>query len=200
MNFLRRLVAFIYAVILLVVGAVLIGLAFDLISPDQIADAMDAEIYAPVTVRYVAGAIGILLALVGIAKPYRAGKKINKDRVITFQNPDGEVAVSLSAVEDYIRKVSRAIPGIRDIKPHVDVTKKGIEVVIAACLAAGANIPEITEMIQMEVRNRVQSMIGAEEKISIALHVTRIEGSGKGEPMPMPQEEDEPHIPFREMD
>jgi uncharacterized alkaline shock family protein YloU len=204
MNFFRRLFNLIYALLMISAGAVLILLALGVYTAADIGDMLAVTIYGDITVKAVVGAAGGIFVLIGLIAPYRMGKKLKKDRVISFSNPDGEVSVSLSAIEDYIKKIARTIHGIRDLKARVDVNKKGIDVVIAVSLTAGANIPEVTELIQMEVRSRVQSMIGVEERINVTMHINRIEGGKQpelpsAEPVPEPDEEQR-HVPFREIE
>ncbi|MBD3296920.1 MAG: alkaline shock response membrane anchor protein AmaP [Candidatus Omnitrophica bacterium] len=204
MNFFRRLFNLVYALLMILTGAVFILLALDLYTAADLGDMLAVTVYQDITVKTIVGAAGGVFILIGIFAPYRMGKKLKKDRVISFSNPDGEVSVSLSAIEDYIKKIARTIPGIRDLKARVDVTKKGIDVVIAVSLSAGANIPEVTELIQMEVRSRVQSMIGVEEKINVTMHINRIEGSKQPElpsAEPAPElDEEQRHVPFREIE
>ncbi|MBU1083854.1 MAG: alkaline shock response membrane anchor protein AmaP, partial [Candidatus Omnitrophica bacterium] len=143
--------------------------------------------------------LGALIILIGVSMPYRLEKKIRKGRAISFQNPDGEVTISLSAVEDYVHKIAKSITGIKDVKSRVNAGKKGINVVTDVSIAASANIPEVTERIQMEVKNKVQSMLGVEEGVNIRLNIKKIakgpktaEGLQK-EDVPAAQE----NVPYR---
>lgn len=204
MNFFRRLFNLIYALLMVLAGGIFILLSLEIYTAADIGDILSVTVYKDITVKTIVGAVGGVFVLIGMFAPYRMGKRLKKDRVISFSNPDGEVSVSLSAIEDYIRKIARTIHGIRDLKARVDVNKKGIDVVIAVSLSAGANIPEVTELIQMEVRSRVQSMIGVEEKINVTMHINRIEGSKQPELPPaesLPeQDEGQRHVPFREIE
>ena len=194
MRFLKRLGMLIYALLMLSVGALFVLTAFSCISSDlwgSFCDVIAGNLYYQVAMVVV----GAIFVIAGVMAPYRLGKKLKKDRVISFQNPDGEVSVSLSAIEEYIKKISKNIPGIKDIKSHVDVSKKGINIVMAVSLSAGSNIPEVTERIQMEVRNKVQGMLGVEERINIKMHISKIMRGAGEEPMPeeMPEA---PQVPF----
>ncbi|GAF78637.1 unnamed protein product, partial [marine sediment metagenome] len=62
--------------------------------------------------------------------------------MMTFQNPDGEVTVSIPAIEDYVRKIANDMHDVKDVRAHVSVSKRGINVVTAVSINAGANIPD----------------------------------------------------------
>lgn len=194
MNFFKRIGAFILALVMLAAGALFFAIAFNLISSDIIVELL-SNLGQDMRYQIALGLIGAFFMLIGVIYPYRVGKRLKKDRVISFQNPDGEVTVSLSAIEEYIRKIAKGIPGIKDVRSHVDISKKGIDIVTAVSLTAGSNIPEVTERIQMEVRSKVQGMLGVEEKINIKMHISKIM-RGVGEDLPTEDVAEEAHVPF----
>jgi len=195
MNILKRLGVLVYAGILVCAGALLGLIALKVVTPELCVEGINA-VTANIRFQAAAGCVGALLVLTGATAPFRLEKKLKKTRIVAFQNPDGEVTVSLSAVEEYIRKIAKRIPAIKEIKSRVDIGKKGIDVSIGISISAGANIPEITERIQMEVKNRVHGMLGIEEKVNIRTHISKITGSARDEAAaPAGSSEDAP-IPF----
>ena len=126
---------------------------------------------------------------------------MKKGRIITFQNPDGEVTVAISAIEDYIRKIADDMPDVKDVRSHVNMNKKGINVTSAVSIHAGANIPEVMEGIQVAVKNNVQGMLGIEEPINITMHISKIIGTPPADAYvpeeEAPQEEEPQQVPFR---
>ena len=130
--------------------------------------------------------------------PYRVGKKLNKNKTVSFQNPDGEVTVSLSAIEEYVKKIAKSINGIKDVKSDVNIKKKGININTEVSILSGVNIPEVTERIQMEVKNRVQSMLGVDENVNITMHVKKISKGVGEESNERETRNDDVRVPFRE--
>lgn len=198
MNFFRRLSVVIYMLLMLGVGIFLLLLSINALSPEQWAELLSVT-SETVSYRVTVAVIGGIFVILGIFAPYRVEKRIKKNRTIAFQNPDGEVTVSLSAIEEYIRKIAKGISGIKDVSSRVDISKRGIDIVTGVTISAAANIPEVTERIQKEVKNKVQGMLGVEEQINMKMHVKRIirgvrEAEGAGEEMAGAE-----HIPFREM-
>ncbi|MBD3425984.1 MAG: alkaline shock response membrane anchor protein AmaP [Candidatus Omnitrophica bacterium] len=198
MNFFRRIGMLVFMVMMFCVGAVLITVSLNIVTPEQWSD-MVAAVNDDITVRASVAAVGALFLLIGLVAPYRQSKSMKRSRVLSFQNPDGEVTVSLNAIEEYIHKVAKSIPGIKDVRSKVDISKKGIEIITDVTLSAGSNIPQVTEAIQMEVRDKVQGMLGIEEKVNVKMHIKKVmTKSGYPEDVAPSDAQEEAHIPFRE--
>lgn len=101
--------------------------------------------------------------------------KIQRQKTIAFDNPDGRVTVSLSAIEDFIRKVAGEISPVKDLRADVVAGKGRILVRARVTLWSEAQIPQVTERIQSLVKTRVQEMLsGIEEPILVRVHVAKI--------------------------
>ncbi|MDP8259259.1 MAG: alkaline shock response membrane anchor protein AmaP [Candidatus Aadella gelida] len=188
MNFFRRLVVFLYMLLMVSLGGFLVLASLNLLSPEKCAEIMNMIVAD--TGYQIAGAVaGIVIILIGIIAPYRLAKRLKRSRFISFQNPDGEVTISLSAVEDYIQKIAKSIGGIKDVKSSVRSGKKGINVTTDVTISASASIPEVTEQIQMEVKNKVQSMLGIEEGVNISMNIKKIIKGAQVEGIPVDGEE-----------
>ncbi|MFH1846710.1 MAG: alkaline shock response membrane anchor protein AmaP [Candidatus Omnitrophota bacterium] len=199
MNFFKRLSAVFYMAVMVGTGALFLAVALNLIVPEFWLEIINS-ISANFSYQAAAAVIGFLFVILGIVYPYRMEKRIKKNRIVAFQNPDGEVTVSLSAIEDYVRKIAKNILGIKDLRSRVDINKRGINIITDVSMFSGANIPEVTEKIQMEVRNKVQSMLGIEKKINIKMHIRKIES--KTEPSSGAMNEEMTgamNVPYREI-
>ena len=58
----------------------------------------------------------------------------------------------------------------------------------------------ITDEVATQVRSKVQSMLGVEEKINIKMHIKKIMRDGQIGETGAPETDEEPHIPFREIE
>lgn len=196
MGFLKRIGVILYMILMLGAGTVFFLIALDVFPVEQWTETINI-IHEMVNYKITLGAVGGIFMILGVVAPFRVSKNLKSARAITFQNPDGEVTVSISAIEDYIHKVAKNIPDITNIRPRVSYGRRGINIVSDVGITAGSNIPEVIKIIQMEVKKKVQTMLGVEETINITVHVSKITGS-----MPVteaePYEETGPaHIPFR---
>ena len=96
------------------------------------------------------------------------------ERTIAFENPTGGVTVSLTALEDLIKRLIVQMPEVKEIRPHMIATRKGLEVDIKLVLRHEVNIPELTSRFQELVRRKIEEAVGMEGKITIRVHVTKI--------------------------
>jgi uncharacterized alkaline shock family protein YloU len=97
-----------------------------------------------------------------------------KERTIAFDNPSGPVSVSLNAMEDLIRRIVVRVPEIKEIRPTIVATKKGLDIENRLILRSDVNIPETTARLQELIRSKVQDVIGIDGKINIRIHVIKI--------------------------
>ncbi|MFH1305252.1 MAG: alkaline shock response membrane anchor protein AmaP [Candidatus Omnitrophota bacterium] len=196
MVFLKRLGTLVYVFLMVVTGAVMTLISIRMFTLDQWTIAMET-VNGTFAIRAALGAVGGIFVFLGVIAPFRLERNIKKNRVLAFQNPDGEVTVSLSAIEEYIRRIAKDIVGIRDIRPHVWMSRKGVDIRTDVSLTAGANIPEITEKIQREVKGKIHGMLGVEENVNIRMHVRKITKGFKVKPSSVVPDEEE-MIPYRE--
>ena len=124
-----------------------------------------------------------------------------KERTIAFDNPSGRVSVSLTALEDMVRRVILRSADIKEVRTGIIATKKGLEVDIRLILKSDVNIPEMTAHLQETVKGKIQDAIGIEEAVIVRIHVVKISTDefklkkNKGEP---PEERPAtPSLPFQ---
>lgn len=195
MRFLKKLFMICYMILMLGAGIALLLISLKIFPVEQWTEILinvRESLYSQVAI----GIAGGVVLLTGLVVPYRIAKKMKRSRMITFQNPDGEVTVSISAIEDYIHRITEDIPEISNVRSKVSFNRKGINIVSSVTIKAGANIPEITERIQMQVKNKVHSMLGGEEKINMTLYINKILGIPTAE-APLPEDTGPAQVPFR---
>jgi uncharacterized alkaline shock family protein YloU len=199
MLFLKKLAGFLYFIVMAFSGAVFLFAAVDIFPESLLTDTL-GNIHSCIGARVALGVVGAVIILTGLKVLIKSRKYKGGEKLITFQNPDGEVTVSVSAIESYVRRVARDLPGIADVKASAKVWKKGISIASFVAVSAGTNIPEITENIQMTVKSKVQEMLGVEERITVTMNITKILKENE-----IPGREEDENVktsspPFREMD
>ena len=120
------------------------------------------------------GITGVLLVFISIMVIQITMGKIRRQKTIAFENPDGQVTISLTAIEDFIKRALKQLPEVKDLRPYVKAGKKGITIINRVTLFSDIHIPETTEKIQGIIKSRVQDMLGVEEPINIRVHVVKI--------------------------
>jgi uncharacterized alkaline shock family protein YloU len=173
MRFLEGLTLFFYTLVFFVVAALFIIVAMNIIPQEAVFDGISA-IYASNNTRLILGIAGALLLFISIMVVQLTMGKIQREKTIAFENPDGQVTISLTAIEDFIKRALKQLPEVKELRPSVKAGKKGIKIINRVTLFSDINIPETTEKIQNIVKNRVQDMLGVEEPIDIRVHVVKI--------------------------
>ena len=162
-----------YAVMIIVIGLALIVFALNLLLP---ADINNLLIFAQSShnSRVIIGLSGLLLILISFSFAQIILGKFQREKTIAFATSSGQVTISLSAVEDLIRRLAGIIPEVKELRPNVVANKKGIVVEIRVVLRSEANIPELTSRLQDLTKSKIQEVLGVDEQIIIRIHVAKI--------------------------
>ena len=173
MRFISGLTLFFYTLVFLFIGGLFVVVSLNLIPQDIITETLNT-VYATTNIRLILGITGILLIFISLMVAQIAMGKLQREKTIAFENPDGQVTISLTAIEDFIKRALKQLPEVKELKPNVRAGKKGISIINRVTLFSDINIPETTEKIQNIVKTRVQDMLGVEEPINIRVHVVKI--------------------------
>ncbi len=173
MRIISGLTLFFYTLVFLLIGGLFIVISLNLIPQESITDTLNM-IYTTTNIRLILGTTGILLIFISIMVVQITMGKIHREKTIAFENPDGQVTISLTAIEDFIKRALKQLPEVKELRPNVKASKKGITITNRVVLFSDIHIPEITEKIQNIVKTRVQDMLGVEEPIHIRVHVVKI--------------------------
>lgn len=164
---------FFYTIVFLTISCALIALSLNIISLDEVTRAME-YFYTAMNVRLAIGAIGLLLIVYSLVAVQVSLGNLQREKTIAFENPNGRVTISLSAIEDLIKRVSAHIAEVKDLRADVTANKKGINIANRVVVYSDANIPEATEKIQNIIKNKIQELLGVEEPINIKVHIAKI--------------------------
>jgi hypothetical protein len=173
MRFFTVLGIIFYAAMIMVIGLALIVFAFNLLLPADINNLLTFA-QSSHNSRVIIGLSGVLLILISFSFAQIILGKIQRERTIAFATSSGQVTISLSAVEDLIRRLAGIIPEVKELRPNVVANKKGIVVEMRVVLRSEANIPELTSRLQDITRSKIQEVLGVDEQIIIRIHVAKI--------------------------
>lgn len=182
MNVLNRITMFFFLIVFIAIGLFLIAVSVRSVESEPVLNALDS-INQSMTLRVGVGVVGFLLVIVSWAAYQFTVARIQRQKNIAFNNPDGQVSISLSAIEEFIRKIGSSLPEVKELKSDCIATKKGIDISTRVIFWADANIPESTEKIQGIVKAKIQEMLGIDEPIIVKIHVTKI--ATRTEPKPV---------------
>jgi uncharacterized alkaline shock family protein YloU len=173
MKFFTVLGIMFYAVIIIVIGLAFIVFSLNLLLPQDINNLL---IYAQNSSnsRLIIGLSGVLLILISFSFAQIILGRFQREKTIAFATSSGQVTISLSAVEDLIRRLAGVIPEVKELRPNVVANKKGIIVDMRIILRSEANIPELTSRLQDITKSKIQEILGLEEQVIIKIHVAKI--------------------------
>lgn len=173
MRILSGLTLFFYTLVFLLMGGIFIAISMGVFSQEAIGEMLNT-LYMMPNMRLILGLTGVLFILISVMVMRIGMGKIQREKTIAFDNPDGQVTISLTAIEDFIKRAIKQLPEVKELRPNVRADKKGIEAVARVTLFSDVNIPETTEKIQNIVKTKVQDMLGVEEPIVVRVHVGKI--------------------------
>ncbi len=182
-----------YAVVLILIGVVLVVFSFNLLQPQDINSVL-AYLQYNLNARIIVGLSGLLLVLVSFSFAQLILGRFQREKTIAFATASGEVTIALSAVEDLIKRLAGVIPEIKELRPDVIASKKGIVVDLRVILRSEANIPELTSRLQEITKSKIQEVLGIEEQIIVKIHVAKIISAEEKKRRETIKEE--PPIPF----
>lgn len=185
-----------YAAVIILIGVVFIMFSLNLLPALDINN-LFSYIQNNPSSKIIIGLSGLLLILISFSFAQLILGSFQREKTIAFTTSSGEVTIALSAVEDLIRRLAHILPEIKELRPDVIATKKGILVDLRVVLKSEANIPELTARLQDITRTKIQEVLGVEEQIIIKIHVTKIISLEEREKKRKETEKQEqPAIPF----
>jgi len=134
--------------------------------------------------RGVLTGVGVLFLLIAFLIIMSAMRRAKKEPNVVLNNPQGEVRVAYSAIEDFIRKLGPSMGGVRELRPRVQVTGKGVEVTCRVTLEAADSIPTIAAAVQERIMQQLKETLGIDNVHQVRVHVSKIlhpEGRKRGE-------------------
>ncbi|MFC1514335.1 alkaline shock response membrane anchor protein AmaP [Candidatus Omnitrophota bacterium] len=187
----------IYIIVSFLSGGVLVLLSIDRIGPADL-DALLSLIETTPNVRVITGLLGLLVILVCIRTIQTLIIKTQREKTIAFEGNYGQVSISLAAVEDMIKKLLLDFKELKDVKPQVTASKKGLQVVLRVVLTSYTSIPEFTAKVQEVVRSKLQNMLGLEEEMSVRVEIKKILCPETKMKKKEEVDDSEPSVPYRE--
>lgn len=100
-----------------------------------------------------------LVVLMG-AKLFWAGIRPAHKHVIVQEGALGQVRIALTAIEDLVEKVAAQNSGVREVKARVLALPEGVGIRVQAAVSPDTQIPELSKMIQEQVKEKILAVTG----------------------------------------
>ena len=160
----------------LTLGSLLLMVGFHLLS-QQDALVRIQEIYASPWRSLQTAFVGLLFILVGLTFAKMLIKRSRQTDALVFQGEIGPIVVSVTAIEDIVKKVMKRFSLIKEWKTKTLIDGRDIEVKLRLILWSGGDVPVLLGTIQQEIRDRLHKVLGGACSIEIFCDVIRIEES-----------------------
>ena len=157
-------------IVLIALGVYLIYFAFGGVSVDQIHNFL--KILEERSA--IAGMAGLAFLAIGCSLIILTFRRFSREPSMAFQNPEGEVRVAFSAIEDFIKRLGGKLTEVREMHPQVLVTREGLEIYSRIILEPNINIPEATSRIQEIIKKYVEDVLGIKDIVAIKVLVVKI--------------------------
>ncbi len=125
MRVFTRLAMLFYVAIILFIGGFIISLATHAITLAEISYYLDIA-YNDLNLRFVIVVVSAAIMFLSLLFARIITGSQQKEKTIAFDNPSGRVSISLSALEDMIKRSVSGISEVKEIKPSILATKKAL--------------------------------------------------------------------------
>ena len=123
---------------------------------------------------YKAMGVGGVMVLLSLLYFVTFGPRRPRAKYISFDSGNGSVSISVNAVREYIRKLSGEFSAVVSIDPKIRAEKDSISIDLNVNLVAGARIPELSQALQMRVRESLRDGLGIEDVKEVKVLVQEI--------------------------
>jgi hypothetical protein len=112
------------------------------------------------------------------------GLRWQKSTFITFENANGTVSVSASAVQEYLNGLKGEFAAVSWLKSHLRVAGGALEVGLVLGVKDGTQIPELCKLMQTRVRELLEEHLGTCDLRGVSVEVNEIRSRNKPAPEP----------------
>lgn len=183
----------IYIILSLSVGSLLVGISVNLNLIDTLYNYLGKNVLPDSYMRLSVATTGVLLILICFLYLKTIFNTSRKNKSIAFDSPQGNVSITLFAIEDMLKKMLEEKTEVSHIKAKVFLKKKYIQVDTKGVLNTEVNLIDFTKEIQEQVKEKMHVLLGEDKNVQVNLKIEKIAlGSKK-----ISTEENEPEVPFR---
>ncbi|MBI2870890.1 MAG: alkaline shock response membrane anchor protein AmaP [Candidatus Omnitrophica bacterium] len=175
-----------YALTLLVMGLVILGITMGFI-PASLAEFWLSRIQGDPLTRWQFLAGGALMTLLALATVALVRQRSHIERHLVFRNEEGQIEVSIHALEEVVRNAGRDFLDIKSIQPVLLIHKNSAVVKADLELYAGAHINFTAERLQSRIKDQFEQLLGRDVKVAIDVVVRHVDRKGTS---PRPRDAD----------
>jgi len=120
--------------------------------------------------------IGLFFLLIVLVRFEIRNKNNTKGQYLNLQTDDGQIGISIKAICDFISRIGKEFPAIKQIETKVKNQKPGMAITLLVKIKAGHKIPELSKQLKYRVRESAGDSLGIEDISSITIKIREISG------------------------
>ena len=128
--------------------------------------------------RLVIGIIAVLIFIISIRLLFTTFGSKRSDNALIENGALGQVRVTLSALENLVKKVSFQVVGVKEAKPKLLLTQNGTNLLIKIALTPDIPIPQASQELQTKIKEELEKIAGIELN-EIRILVENISGDAR---------------------
>ncbi len=162
MNPIFRIILILYAVIGLFIASIVSSVLMGLPWPGKlIQNMLQAQgVNGVISVVFVLLAVYTMISLIVLW----LGLKRDRKHAIVREASLGNIRIALSAIETLVEKVSMEQKGVKEAKAVVVSIPQGVGIRVRVTVTPDINVPQLSELLQQEVLEKVKEVTGMEVK------------------------------------
>ncbi|HNV86662.1 MAG TPA: alkaline shock response membrane anchor protein AmaP [Candidatus Omnitrophota bacterium] len=125
--------------------------------------------------------LGILFICVGLAFARFLVKRMRQDDALVYQSQMGRITISLTAIEDVVRKAVKKFLVVKDCKVKTELADARLDIILRLILWSSHNIPDIIREVQDEVRHKLIRILSLEYPFDVKVEVLKVEEHEAGD-------------------
>lgn len=103
----------------------------------------------------------------------------DREQFLSFDQEGGSVNISVKAIGDFLARLSEEYAAILTLKPSIKVIDDQLDVEVDLRIRAGSKIPELSQILQMRIKEVIQDNLGVAGVRSIRINVRDIVGGSE---------------------
>jgi len=178
MRFRVRFALFCYMVMIAIAGIKLILFAANAFPLNTMLNLISA-IYTDTQSRWIIGGVGLAILIFNYWLIRIIVGEHARGKTIAFDNPSGRVFVSLTAMEDLVRRLLTQESEVKDVRASITARKKRIDVETKVVLNTDGHIPDLIGRLQEMTRQRIEDMVPSDHTVVVRVHIMKIIAENK---------------------
>jgi uncharacterized alkaline shock family protein YloU len=112
--------------------------------------------------QWETGLIGLLFMLISL-RLFLASIRFQRDQgTIVHHTDQGDIHITLGAVENLVEKIARHTRGVRAVKVKVEHNGEALKVVVKAVVSPESHVPTVGSEMQKRIDEYIKNTVGVE--------------------------------------